>query len=72
MLFRSPIIIYPDKEINEKQITKKQEDMLFNILRKNNELNDLNITYEDELNDYKYENYVDSYIAKIIEEGRKK
>ena len=46
--------------------------MLFNILRKNNELNDLNITYEDELNDYKYENYVDSYIAKIIEEGRKK
>ena len=69
---RKPIIIYPDKEINEKQITKKQEDMLFNILRKNNELNDLNITYEDELNDYKYENYVDSYIAKIIEEGRKK
>lgn len=64
---RKPIIIYPDRLVNEREITEEQLNTLFNILRKNDEFNDFYISHEEKINHDKHERYVDRFISREIE-----
>ena len=64
---RKPIIIYPDRSVNEREITEEQLNTLFNILRKNDEFNDFYISHEEKINHDKHERYVDRFISREIE-----
>lgn len=64
---RKAIIIYPDKTINEKEVTNDQLNTLFGILRENEELDDFYIPHEEKINQDRHERYVDKYISKEIE-----
>ena len=64
---RKPIIIYPDRSVNEREITEEQLNTLFNILRKSGEYNDSYMSHEEKLNNDRFENYVDRFIENEIE-----
>lgn len=64
---RKPIIIYPDRSVNERETTNEQLNTLFNILRKNGEYNDFYISHEEKINNDRFENYVDRFIENEIE-----
>ena len=64
---RKTIIIYPDRSVNEREITEEQLNTLFNILRKNDEFNDFYISHEEKINHDKHERYVDRFISREIE-----
>ena len=64
---RKPIIIYPDRAINEREITEEQLNTLFNILRKNDEFNDFYISHEEKINHDRHERYVDGFISREME-----
>lgn len=64
---RNPIIIYPDRSVNEQEITEEQLNTLFNILRKNDEFNDFYISHEEKINHDKHERYVDGFISREME-----
>lgn len=64
---RKPIIIYPDRSVNEREINDEQLNTLFNILRKSGEYNDSYMSHEEKLNNDRFENYVDRFIENEIE-----
>lgn len=65
-LTRKPIIIYPIHSVNQKEVTKEQNNMLFEILLINNELNDYHPDFYDKVK-YDFHNaYVDGLISERL------
>lgn len=64
---KKPIIIYPDNTINNIYVTEKQLDMLFKILKVNNEIDKMYNDYEEKIDEDRHERYVDELISKELE-----
>ena len=67
---RKPILIYPNYNINNMEITKFQYDVLWNILYLNDELSYYPSNFVDEEHNKMHDKYVRRYIEKL--EGRYK
>ena len=61
---RKPIIIYPNYNINNKEVTFEQYNKLFDILYEKNETMYLPINLLEEKDQINHERYVDDYICK--------
>ena len=64
-----PIIIYPDIEINNKEITIEQRRMLYDIMFLNKELDYYKFEHEKYEDDAKHDDYIRKFIIKQIEKG---
>ena len=59
---RAPIIIYPNSDINNKEVSTMQYNMLFDILYERDELMYLPVMALDEVKDKNHDKYVDDFI----------
>lgn len=64
---RKPVIIYPDKNINNISVTKRQLSVIYDILNKNNELDYMSFNLEDKIEEEKLNAYVDKYIRDLLD-----
>lgn len=63
---RVPIIIYPNNDINNKEVSTMQYNMLFDILYERDELMFLLVMALEEVKDKNHDKYVDDYINKRL------
>lgn len=61
---RAPIIIYPNSDINNKEVSTMQYNMLFDILYERDELMYLPVMTLEEIKDKNHDKYVDDFINK--------
>lgn len=61
---RAPIIIYPNSNINNKEVSTMQYNMLFDILYERDELMYLPVMALEEVKDKNHDKYVDDFINK--------
>lgn len=61
---RAPIIIYPNSDINNKEVSTMQYNMLFDILYERDELMYLPVMALEEVKDKNHDKYVDDFINK--------
>lgn len=64
---KKPIIIYPDETINGVSANSLQLNILFNILRDNDELSHVSVGVYDNVKENKYQSYKDNYISNLLD-----
>lgn len=63
---RKPIIIYPNIDINDKEISKNQERFLWDLLYENNETDYFPKDKNENLHNEEHDKYVDSLLERLI------
>ena len=66
-----PIVIYPDIDINNKEITIEQRRMLYDVMLLNNEIEHYKFEHQKYEDDSKHDDYIDRFITKQLEKGKK-
>ena len=66
-----PITIYPDYDINNKEITIEQKRMLYDIMLLNDELKYYKFDHQKYEDDERHNEYINKFIVKQIEKGYK-